>query len=102
VLEFYNTDDAFHYVDPPYINTNQGHYQGYSETDYQRLLDTLSRTKGKFLLSSFPSEILDGYIKKYGWHTKQFSKTLSARKVIPGKSRDVRKTEVLTANYPLE
>lgn len=102
VLELYNTEDAFHYVDPPYIDTNQGHYGGYSETDYKRLLDALSRSKGKFLLSSFPSEILNSYIQKYEWYTKQFSKTLSARKVTPGKSREGKKTEVLTANYPLE
>lgn len=101
VLELYDTEDTFHYVDPPYIQTNQGHYDKYTETDYERLLDTLAKVKGKFLLSSFPSDLLDEYIKKYGWHTKQFSKTLSARKVIPGNARDARKIEVLTANYPL-
>lgn len=102
VLEFYNTNDAFHYVDPPYIHSNQGHYGGYTESDFKNLLDTLSRTKGKFLLSSYPSGILDSYIKKYNWHTKQFPKTLSARKGVSGKPRDSMKTEVLTANYPLE
>src|SRR5690606_7494401 len=102
VLEFYNTDDAFHYVDPPYINSNQGHYGGYTELDFEKLLDTLSNIKGKFLLSSYPSKILDAYIKKNGWYTKQFSKPLTAKKAIAGKSRDSKKTEVLTANYPLK
>jgi len=26
--------DAFHYVDPPYINSNQGHYEGYTVIRY--------------------------------------------------------------------
>jgi len=92
--------DAFHYVDPPYINSNQGHYDGYTEDDYRRLLDTLSNIKGKFLLSSYPSEILDEYIHKNGWHSICFEKPLSARKAQAGKDRG-RKIEVLTANYPI-
>jgi DNA adenine methylase len=102
VLELYNTDDAFHYIDPPYINSNQGHYDGYIEEDFKRLLDILSKVKGKFLLSSYPSKLLETYIKKNSWHTKQFSKTLTIKKGVAGKSRDSRKIEVLTANYPLK
>ncbi|MDC9721727.1 MAG: DNA adenine methylase [Urechidicola sp.] len=100
VIQSRDTNDAFHYVDPPYIDSNQGHYGGYTESDYKELLDTLSELKGKFLLSSYPSEILDTYIKKKGWYTKTFNKPLSAKKAVKGKSRD-RKIEVLTANYPI-
>lgn len=92
--------DAFHYIDPPYIDTNQGHYRGYTKTDYKNLLETLSGIQGKFLLSSYPSKLLNKYTKKYGWHTKIFDKPLSARKAVSGKSRG-RKMEVLTANYSL-
>ena len=95
-----DTEDAFHYVDPPYIDSNQGHYDGYTEADYIKLLDTLSGLKGKFLLSSYPSNILAKYAQKYGWHTLVFDKPLSARKAVEGKERG-RKIEVLTANYPL-
>lgn len=102
VIETYDTIDAFHYVDPPYINTNQGHYQGYSEVDYKRLLTILSQVKGKFLLSSFPSEILADYTQKFGWYTLEFSKALTANKATLGKARTSRKTEVLTANYQIK
>jgi len=98
VIQSRDNKDVFHYVDPPYINSNQGHYGGYSESDYKKLLETLKNVKGKFLLSSYPSEILDSYTKKNGWHTKMFDKPLSAKKAVKGKSRD-RKIEVLTANY---
>ena len=100
VIKSRDTEDAFHYVDPPYIDSHQGHYGGYTENDYRKLLDTLPNIKGKFLLSSYPSEILDEYIKKNGWHSIRFEKVLSAKKGVAGKPRD-KKIEVLTANYPL-
>lgn len=100
VIQSRDTEDAFHYVDPPYINSNQGHYGGYSEQDYINLLDTLSKVKGKFLLSSYPSEILTQYINTNGWYSKSFEKPLSASKATEGVKRK-RKIEVLTANYPI-
>lgn len=100
VIESRDDITAFHYVDPPYINTNQGHYSGYSEDDYRTLLDTLAHVKGKFLLSGYPNHILDRYIKQYGWHIRTFDKSLSAKKAVDGK-RLSRKTEVLVANYPI-
>jgi DNA adenine methylase len=99
VIASRDAPDAFHYIDPPYIDTDQGMYKGYSHADYIRLLDTLSKVKGKFLLSSYPSDILSKYTKQYGWHTKTFEKPLSASKT-SGKPRK-RKIEVLTANYPI-
>tara|TARA_R110002124_G_scaffold17532_3_gene73506 strand:+ start:387554 stop:388351 length:798 start_codon:yes stop_codon:yes gene_type:complete len=101
VIQSRDTKDAFHYVDPPYIDSNQGHYGGYNKEDYKRLLETLSNIKGKFLLSSYPSEILSMYAQANGWHTLIFEKPLSAQKAVKGKPR-ARKVEVLTANYPIK
>lgn len=100
VIQSRDAIDAFHYVDPPYFNSDMGHYGGYTENDFKQLLETLSKLKGKFLLSSYPSEILEAYSKKYGWHTLRIEKPLSAQKAVTGKSRG-RKIEVLTANYPI-
>lgn len=100
VIKSRDAIDAFHYVDPPYFNSNMGHYSDYSKEDYVRLLETLSDVKGKFLLSSYPSDILNEYIKKHGWYSKTFSKTLTASKGIAGQKRKS-KVEVLTANYPI-
>lgn len=87
--------DSFFYCDPPYINTCQGHYDGYTETDYENLLITLANIEGKFLLSSFPTDILEHYVKKYGWYQRQYEMNNSA-----SGSRK-RKIEVLTANYEI-
>ncbi len=100
VITSRDAEDAFHYVDPPYINSNQGHYGGYSQDDYINLLKTLTKVKGKFLLSSYPSDLLELYTKEFGWHTKTFEKPLSASNGAIQKVRK-RKVEVLTANYPI-
>lgn len=94
-----DTEDTFFYCDPPYIDTNQGHYKGYSYEDYKSLLETLKDVKGRFLLSSFPSEILDTYIKKYGWYSKRVDQTKCASRNPDGTRK--RKIEVLTANYEI-
>lgn len=95
-----DTPEAFHYVDPPYINTNQGHYGGYTEGHFKRDLDALTKVKGKFLLSTYPSNILDVYIKENGWYYKDITKTLSASNGAKLTKRKV-KIERLTANYPI-
>lgn len=59
---------SFFYCDPPYYNSDCAHYDGYSIEDFERLLDTLSKIEGKFLLSSYPSPILKKMVKANGWH----------------------------------
>jgi len=100
VISSRDSEKAFHYVDPPYIDVNQGHYSGYTRIDYKKLLDTLSKIKGKFLLSSYPSDLLTEYTTQNRWHTKEVVKPLTASNAEKGKSRK-RKIEVLTANYPI-
>lgn len=99
ILKLRDTEDTFHYVDPPYFNSNMGHYKGYSEQDFRELLDTLSECKGKFLLSSYPSDILSIYAQKHGWYQKEIIQRVSANRSKSSKQR--RKVELLTANYPI-
>ncbi len=91
--------DAFHYCDPPYYNSDCGHYDGYTIEDFEMLLKTLSEVEGKFLLSSYPSPILEKYTKQFGWNTKKLEQSVSVANGTgkPGK----KKIEVLTANYDL-
>ncbi len=92
-------DDAFIYCDPPYYNSDCGHYDGYSEQDFENLLITLSKVNAKFLMSSYPSKLLEKYTADNGWHTIKIAQTVSVANGTgsPGK----RKIEVLTANYDL-
>lgn len=100
VIASRDTEDTFVYADPPYIDTNQGHYGGYMEEHFKRDLDALAIMKGKFMLSTYPTAILAEYTKKYGWYTKKFSKTLSASNGAKLTTRK-KKTEVITTNYPI-
>lgn len=93
--------DAFFYCDPPYYNSDCAHYDGYSLDDFEHLLKTLSKIKGKFLLSSYPSPILKEYTKAKGWHTKEIKQGVSVANNNSQKGQKM-KTEVLTANYPLK
>jgi DNA adenine methylase len=86
--------ETFIYADPPYIGSDQGHYKGYSESDYRELLDTLAKVKGKFLLSSYPSKILSTYIKKHKWKVQKVTKSVAVTK-----HTDKVKTEMIVMNY---
>jgi DNA adenine methylase len=96
IIKTYDREDSFFYCDPPYFNSNCGHYDGYSITDFENLLKALSTIKGKFILSSYPSEILNEYIAQNYWQTKSFNSVVSVN-IKSGKANT--KTEILTANY---
>jgi DNA adenine methylase len=97
IIKGRDTKESFFYCDPPYFNSDMGHYKGYSEAEFERLLKALSKIKGKFLLSSYPSEILTRYIKQNGWHTVSYKKICAVNS-----ERNKTKEEVLTANYPID
>jgi len=90
---------AFHYCDPPYFNSDCGHYDGYSKDDFEALLSLLSSIKGKFLLSSYPSDVLEEYTKRYGWNTRVIEQNVTVAVGTSGKMK--KKLEVLTANYDM-
>ena len=94
-----DSDVAFHYVDPPYYNSDCGHYDGYSLDDFENLLRTLSEVKGRFLLSSYHSDILTKYKDRFGW--SQLDKSMSVSVANNGKGPRKGKVEVLTANYDI-
>jgi len=91
-------EDAFFYVDPPYFNSNCGHYEGYTELMFEELLNTLSDIEGTFLLSSYPSEILSRFVKEQGWYQSSREMGVSVNRGMSGK----KKVEVFTANYQIE
>ena len=96
ILKQYDSKDSFFYIDPPYFNSDCGHYKGYTEADYCNLLDTVVNIKGKFLLSSYPSEVLQEYVKRYGWKYKEIKQRIAVTK-----NTDKQKAEVLVWNYEL-
>lgn len=94
VIASRDTLETFHYIDPPYIGSNMGHYSGYTDQQYEELLTLLTKCSGKFLLSGYKSSILDRFIDGFGWHIRYYDKQLSAS-TVKGK----RKVEVLVSNF---
>ena len=81
VIATYDNENAFHFVDPPYINSDCGHYEGvFSEQNMEQLLQLLETVKGKFMLTMFPFEMIEEYAKKNGWVIHRVERTISASK----------------------
>jgi DNA adenine methylase len=94
VIKTRDTENSFFYVDPPYFNSDCGHYKGYTLQDFTNLLQLLENIKGKFLLSSYPSEVLSEFTERNKWFTHSIHKKVSVTY-----QTQKEKTEVLTANY---
>lgn len=94
-----DSDKTFFYLDPPYVGANQNYYAGYTQGDFDALLDLLKNIKGHFLLSSYQNDALDRCIKDNGWHEYTYSVICAT-----GDSRaehKKRRVEHLTANYEM-
>lgn len=63
--------ETLFYCDPPYLKETHTATEVYrhemSNDDHQELLNTLSRIKGKFILSGYPSELYDTFATRSGW-----------------------------------
>lgn len=60
ILQTYDTEETFFYLDPPYVPSvrKSGEYKyEISEKDHEELVDYLLNLKGKWLLSGYPNEI---------------------------------------------
>jgi DNA adenine methylase len=98
LIKLKDGEDVFFYCDPPYVSSDCGHYDGYTMDHFRTLLDTLKNIKGKFLMSSYPEELLMEYRRECGWNYKD----IEARVMVTGKREGVKmKTECLTWNYEL-
>lgn len=97
VIETRDSQQSFFYCDPPYFNSSMGHYKKYTEQDFEKLLQLLSKIKGKFILSSYPSKLLDKYVKKNKWSVKKIEMPLD---IIAKHNRGSKKIEFLTLNFP--
>ena len=95
VISRHDSPDAFHFIDPPYFNANMGHYSGYTHSDFCALLELLGTLEGKFLLTCYPSDLMDSYAEKFGWTVDRFDMSLAAG------AKGKRKTECFVRNYVL-
>lgn len=95
VIACYDSAAAFHFIDPPYVNSDCCHYEGsFNERNMEDLLKLLESVKGKFMLTMFPLEMIGQYALKNGWIIHRIERTISASKT----SRR-RQEEWMVCNY---
>jgi DNA adenine methylase len=95
VIQRFDIPEAFHFVDPPYINSDCGHYEGmFTHVDLITLLDVLAAVKGKFMLTMYPHEDIDLYAEKHGWKIVTVERTISSSRTSRKK-----KEEWIVMNY---
>ncbi len=99
IIKSRDSKESFFYCDPPYYNSDCGHYDGYTLDDFTNLLVTLSKIEGRFILSSYPSAVLLEYTAKNNWYNMSFQQQVSVG-AMSGKRKN--KLEVITANFELK
>lgn len=103
VIETYDSLDAFHFVDPPYINSNCGHYEGmFNHNSMMMLLELLSSIKGKFMLTMFPYNAIEEKALKEGWIINRVERTISASKTTRRKQEEWMVCNYQAPNEPLK
>ena len=98
LIKLKDHEDTFYYIDPPYVSSNCGHYDGYTTENFIELLEVLKNIKGKFLMSSYPEEALMKYRDELGWGFQDIQQTVMVSGKREGKKM---KTECLTYNYQI-
>lgn len=95
VIRRYDCPKAFHFVDPPYVGSDCGHYSDtFNEQDLEELLAILSEVEGKFMLTMFPHERIREYVSCFGWTIHPIERQITASK----ESRR-RQEEWMVTNY---
>ena len=98
VIEKYDSEKTYFYVDPPYWKTE--HYYSnhdFDRNDHERLADSLKSINGKFSLSYYDFPILRVWFPKheYVWEMKEFAKAASAKSGVKQNMGE----ELLVMNY---
>ena len=83
------------YLDPPYPETCQNQYKGYTNKDFNDLINTLKSIKGNFLLSCYEKEFM-----KFdpSWN-KYYKKLIITNNASKTKLKDKTRKELLVTNY---
>lgn len=103
VMERWDGEDVFMYLDPPYLveETNE-YYGGFSVKDHKRLLNLLKKVKCKWLLSGYANELYDKELEEYNRYEFEAVKH-SYHKV--GSEKGIKRPrikEVLWCNYEIK
>lgn len=95
-IDRWDSPQTFFYCDPPYPDTNQGHYRGYTQSNFDSLLQKLDKCKGSFILSCYNNDAVPK-----GWKKVEFETVTSASNTKKGGHRNKR-TECIWIREAME
>jgi DNA adenine methylase len=76
VIRNHDTPNTLFYCDPPYLHETRATADVYafemSEADHAELLETLSKLKGKFMLSGYRNDMYEEAERRLGWRRLEF------------------------------
>lgn len=79
IIKRYDCPGAWHFIDPPYIGSNMGHYDGlFNEQSLVELLELCCILQGKFMLTMYPNDTIKEYVNRNGWHIHSVERQISA------------------------
>jgi DNA adenine methylase len=100
VMERWDGEDVFFYLDPPYYVENaEKYYSGFTREDHERLLRLLKRVKGRWLLSGYGNELYDRELAGYNRYEFEVVKHSYYKVGDDGRVVRPRVREVLWCNY---
>lgn len=98
VLKAYDSPDTFHFIDPPYVGCNMGHYSGmFNEQSLAELLELCAGLQGKFMLTMYSNELIRQSADANQWTIHSVERIVSA-----AKNRNRRQEEWMVCNYSME
>jgi DNA adenine methylase len=105
LMEKADSQDAFMFVDPPYISNTlrlktKIYSSDYDDSLHERLMDFLLSAKAKIMLASYPCEFYDSLLDR-GWIRIDKAKFITAVRVSPEVSspKRPRRAESIYLNY---
>ena len=95
-----DSDNILFYLDPPYPDTIKNYYHSFSMDEFEVLLNTLTKIKGKFLLSCYDNDMIIKFEQKFGWNRFVFEKRRISDSKNSGKNKQFC-SESLVMNFLL-
>lgn len=97
VIKRFDCEEAFHFIDPPYVGSDMGHYSGmFNEQNLLELLNLCVNLKGKFMLTMYPNSVIQNFVDKSGWTIHAVERTITACKSITCRRKQ---EEWMVCNY---
>ena len=99
VIETYDNENAFVYLDPPYSNLRSS--WGYkSKPSREELCATLKKIKGKFIMSYDNEKDNKEYFENEGFFVYEIETKYSTK--VGADGRNIMQKELLISNYPID